>query len=38
MTRKVLFLVLGVASLSGTNAYAHHSQAAQYDTAKKVSI
>ena len=38
MTRKVLFLGLGVAFLSGMTTYAHHSQAAQYDTSKKVSI
>ena len=32
MTRKVVFLVLGAALLSGSDDPAHHSQAAQYDT------
>ena len=38
MTRRLLFLGLGVAWLSGMTAYAHHSQNAQYDTGKKVSL
>lgn len=38
MTRTVLFLVLGAACLSSMTAYAHHSQAAQYDTSKKVTL
>ena len=38
MTRKVALLVLAGACLSGMTAYAHHSQAAQYDTGKQVKI
>ncbi len=38
MTRKGLLLILSVALLSGMTASAHHSQAAQYDTSKKVSL
>ncbi len=38
MTRKLALVVLGGAWLSGMTAYAHHSQAAQYDTSKKVTI
>ena len=38
MTRRVALLVLAGALLSGMTAYAHHSQAAQYDTSKQVKI
>jgi len=38
MTRRWLVLILAAALLSGITAAAHHSQAAQYDTSKKVSI
>jgi hypothetical protein len=38
MTRKGLLVVLAAAFMSAIPAYAHHSQAAQYDTSKKVSI
>lgn len=38
MTRNMLFLVLGAACLSGMTGNAHHSQAAQYDTGKKVTL
>ena len=38
MTRSWLVLILAAALLSGITASAHHSQAAQYDTSKKVSI
>jgi hypothetical protein len=38
MTRKVALLVLAGAFLSGMTAYAHHSQSAQYDTSKQVTI
>ena len=38
MTHKVALLVLAGACLSGMTAYAHHSQAAQYDTGKQVKI
>ncbi len=37
MTRKAIVVVVGVL-LSGISAYAHHSQAAQYDTSKTVKI
>ena len=38
MTRKGLVIVLAAAFMSGVTAYAHHSQNAQYDTSKKLSI
>ncbi len=38
MTRRVPLFVLAGALLSGMTAYAHHSQAAQYDTSKQVKI
>ena len=38
MTRRVSLLVVAAALLSGMTAYAHHSQAAQYDTTKQVKI
>jgi hypothetical protein len=38
MTRKLALLVLAGAWLCGTDAYAHHSQSAQYDTSKQVKI
>ena len=38
MTRRVALLVLVGALLSGMTTYAHHSQAAQYDTSKQVKI
>lgn len=38
MTRKLAILVLVGAWLQGVTGYAHHSQAAQYDTSKKVTI
>ena len=38
MTRKLALLVLAGAWLCGATAYAHHSQAAQYDTNKMVKI
>lgn len=38
MTRQGLLVTLAAAMLSGLTADAHHSQAAQYDTSKKVSI
>ncbi len=38
MTRRVALLVLAGGLLSGMTAYAHHSQAAQYDTSKQVKI
>ena len=38
MTRRVALLVVAAALLSGMTAYAHHSQAAQYDTTKQVKI
>ena len=38
MTRKGFLFVLAAALMSGMTAYAHHSQAAQYDTSKKVTI
>ena len=38
MTRRVALLVLTGACLPGMTAYAHHSQAAQYDTSKQVKI
>jgi hypothetical protein len=38
MTRSVALLVLAGALLCGMTAYAHHSQAAQYDTSKQVKI
>jgi hypothetical protein len=38
MTRKLALLVLAGAWLGGVSAYAHHSQAAQYDTNKTVKI
>ena len=38
MTRKGLLIVLAAAFMSGVTAYAHHSQNAQYDTSKKLSI
>ncbi len=38
MTRSLVLLVLVGALLSGITAYAHHSQAAQYDTSKQVKI
>ncbi len=44
MTRHIHVLVLGAAVLSGVAAFsgatvwAHHSQAAQYDTSKKVTV
>ena len=37
MTRRVMVVLVGM-SLSGVPAYAHHSQAAQYDTTKQVKI
>ena len=36
MTRRAIVIV--VVLLSGVSAYAHHSQAAQYDTSKEVKI
>jgi hypothetical protein len=38
MTRRVALLVLAGALLPGMTAYAHHSQAAQYDTSQQVKI
>jgi hypothetical protein len=38
MTPRWLVFTLAAALLSGMTAFAHHSQAAQYDTSKKVSI
>jgi hypothetical protein len=38
MTRRVALLVLAWGLLSGMTVYAHHSQAAQYDTSKQVTI
>jgi len=38
MTRRWLVFILAAALLSGITASAHHSQAAQYDTSKKVSL
>ena len=38
MIRRVALLVLVGVLLSGMAAYAHHSQAAQYDTSKQVKI
>jgi len=38
MTRKLALLVVAGACLCGATAYAHHSQAAQYDTNKTVKI
>ena len=38
MTRRVTLLVLLGACLSNISAYAHHSQAAQYDASKQVKI
>ena len=38
MTRKLALVVVAGAWLSGMTAYAHHSQAAQYDASKKVTI
>ena len=37
MTRRAMAIVVGVL-LAGVSAYAHHSQAAQYDTSKEVRI
>jgi len=37
MTRRAIVIVVGLL-LSGVSAYAHHSQAAQYDTSKEVKI
>ena len=37
MTRGAIVIVVGLL-LSGVSAYAHHSQAAQYDTSKEVKI
>jgi hypothetical protein len=37
MTRRTIVIVVGLL-LSGVSAYAHHSQAAQYDTSKEVKI
>ena len=37
MTRRAMAIVVGVL-LAGIPAYAHHSQAAQYDTSKEVKI
>jgi len=37
MTRRAVAIVVGVL-LAGVSAYAHHSQAAQYDTSKTVKI
>ncbi len=38
MTRNVALLVLAGVFLSGITTYAHHSQAAQYDRSKQVTI
>ena len=38
MTLRLLVLIVATAMLSGVTASAHHSQAAQYDTSKKVTI
>jgi hypothetical protein len=38
MTRSALFLILGAVLTAGMTASAHHSQAAQYDREKKVTI
>ena len=38
MRRKGLLLIAAAAWLSGVTAYAHHSQNAQYDIGKKVTI
>ena len=38
MTRRVALFVLVAAFLSSMTVYAHHSQAAQYDTSKQVKI
>ena len=37
MTRKAMVVLAGVL-LSGVSAYAHHSQAAQYDTTRQVTL
>ena len=37
MTRSAIAIAVGVL-LAGVSAYAHHSQAAQYDTSKEVKI
>jgi hypothetical protein len=38
MMRKMFFLVVGAALLSGGAAYAHHSYAATYDTSKEIKL
>ena len=38
MTRTVSLFVVAAALVTGVTAYAHHSQAAQYDTTKQVKI
>ena len=38
MTRRVSLFVVAAALVTGVTAYAHHSQAAQYDTTKQVKI
>ena len=38
MTRNGVLFIAAVALLSGVTAYAHHSQNAQYDIGKKVTI
>jgi hypothetical protein len=38
MTRKAFIVIVAAALLSGGIVSAHHSQAAQYDTSKKVTI
>ena len=37
MTRRTIAIVIGMLAFDGA-AYAHHSQAAQYDTSKQVRI
>ena len=36
--RRMLLLVIGVAFVSGTGSYAHHSYAATYDVSKEVKL
>ena len=38
MTRRVSLFMVAAALVTGVTAYAHHSQAAQYDTTKQVKI
>ena len=38
MMRRVLFLVVALAFVAGSAAYAHHSYAATYDTTKEIKL